>query len=283
MNVFSKVLVVVVLLLSCGFVVSQMLLNSRREEWRVKYDATSSQLVTESKKARELGNELTVLRQDLGNLQTSSALEIKTLEDGAADKTRQIAALGRDKAAYQIEAERSGTQIASLMVTLEQNNTKIGGLQDRDHELHEQLTGALAKVEDLQTDVRDRLKQIDDKDDRIATLTRELRETSQDRDELHGELVRLQTMGINVAMLGDMVPIVDGRVVRASNEDGSMVINKGRNDNVKLGVAFAIYRGTTLIAKASVVDLQDTRCVVQVDRRLPYKPVEMGDMATTRF
>ena len=283
MNVFSKVLVVIVLLLSCGFVVSQMLLNSRREEWRAKYDDVNGQLATQKTKAQQLTTQSADLQQKLDNLRASSALEINALRDDVDGKTRQIAALGLDKEAYQAEAERSGTRVTSLEGRLNAKDAAIESLSGRNHELDGQLKGALDKVASLQGDVRDKDNKIDELDGQVALLNKSLRETSQDRDALIGKLAYLQGIGVNVEILSGTIPMVDARVVQADNEIGSVVLDKGKNDNIEIGMAFAIYRGTTLIAKAEVVQLTDDRCLAQVDHRLDNMPVEMGDRATTRF
>lgn len=281
MNTFAKVMVVVVLLLSCGFAVSQMALYSKREMWREKYVETRDQLEDTSSRAEDLEDELSDVRSDREQMKQRKDREIKDLEEKVENKDLEITKLERDNEDLETDLKDARNRMESLGDRIEEKNGVIEELESKVAELDESLKDKITDNDELKDEVREKTNRIDSLDEKVAELEEQKRKLAEEREELESVLSQMEARGIHTDI--SEVPAIDAQVVRVDNEVGAVVLNRGKNADVKVGYPFTIYRGQEFVARAHVMEVHEDYSLARIDKELTWKDLETGDDATTRI
>jgi myosin heavy subunit len=281
MNTFAKVLVVIVLLLSSGFAISQMVLYSKREMWRERYAEAAEQLEGKTAKVEEIEQELGDLRTERDQMQQRLQTQVNRLKEDVETRDLRISKAERRVENLQTSAEQARTRVTNLEERLDKKDEVINQLEQKVAGLDTNLKDAHAKVEDLNSEVRQKANKIDQLDKRIAELQQEKRKVVQEREDLESMLAQLEAKGVHVGTTE--VPIIDAKVVRVDNELGAVVLNKGDGSGVQVGYPFTIYRNSDFVARAYVMEVHDDYSLARVDKQLARKDTKVGDEATTRI
>lgn len=284
MNTFSKVLVVFILLLSVGFAVSQLMLHARRVDYQELY--ASAEQGRQDQKSRadlletDLGTtktELTTVRDELRDLEKESERETQMRDE-------QIAGLKEDKTRLEGSFDAQRIQITNLLDRIEEKNGLIDNLKAAEARVSASLKTELAKSEALQDDVRNKVNKIDALEGQMAELNMERQSLEEDKAGLEGILALLKERGVDIPPM--KLPAIDAKVVEVDSSFGAVVINRGKNDGVKVAHSFTIFRDETALAKVTVVRVEDDHCVGQLEQPPGLfdnaNPMRVGDNATTR-
>lgn len=281
MNTFAKVLVVIVLLLSSGFAVSQMVLYSKREMWREKYDVAQQELEAKTARAEELSEQLEDVRSERERIKQQKDTRINRLQEDLETLNLTVQKAERRNENLQTAVDQARTRVSKLEERLDEKENVIAELREKVSDLDSSLKESLAKVENLNEEVRTKTNKIDQLDKRIAELQQEKRKVVQEREDLESMLAQMEAKGIHVSTT--QVPVIDGKVVRVDNELGAVVINKGKESGVKIGYPFTIYRNSNFVAQVYVMEVHEDYSLARVDRQLAKNQLEVGDQATTRI
>ena len=281
MNTFAKVLVVIVLLLSSGFAISQMLLYSKREMWRGRYERVQQQLDTKTEQLEQSTEEAERLRNERDRIKQTKDSKINRLEEDIETKNLQISKLERRNEKLQTSVDQARARVANLEERLDDKEGVITELETKVDNLDGSLKQALGKVENLSEEVRAKANQIDELDQKIAQLQKEKRKVVQEREDLESMLAQLEAKGIHVGTTE--VPIIDAKVIRVDNELGAVVINRGKKDGVQVGYPFTIYRDEQFVARVYIMEVHEDYSLGRVDKQLAQKAAKVGDEATTRI
>jgi len=122
-------------------------------------------------------------------------------------------------------------------------------------------------------------KQVAVKDERIAELEAQVRELQEKYDRV---LVRLEGPRTVPGGWTD-VPPIDAKVSGVNVENNIVALSAGKDDGVKPGFEFTIYRGDEYVGRVIVDDVQEEHCTGYSKRELEAKPIEVGDEARTRW
>lgn len=114
---------------------------------------------------------------------------------------------------------------------------------------------------------------------RIAELEVENRALSEQIDALESRLqLVLERTGVHV--INDAwPPPIDALVLDVNRDLKLVVLNKGKQDGVKEGYTFTIYRGSQYKGLVRVQDVQEGMCSALITGE--KAPIERGDSATT--
>ncbi len=279
MNPFVKVLVVAVLLLSAAFAVSQMLLHSKRVNWRDKCEVAEATLEVKTGQADKLDKDLRETVRERDDLKASKDAEIARLEEDITTKGLEIEELDREKESLRTYLDERRIRVRTLEGLLDTKDEENKRLTQKAGKRDEDLQGYMAQVEDLEKDGRENADTIDGLNDQIAALEKEKSGLTEDRDALELVIAGLEERGIHIPLEG--VPIIDAKVCLVDQTLGAVVLNKGKDDGVKVGYPFTIYRDEKFIAKVYVLDAREGQSLARVDKALKYWPMEVGDSATT--
>lgn len=281
MNTFAKVLVVIVLLLSSGFAISQMVLYSKREKWRAQYAEKARQLDRKTTQAEELADRVDELRTDRDQIQKQLQGKVNDLQDDLEARGLRISDLERRNENLQTTANQTRERVTNLEERLDGKDQVVTQLEEKIEELDTSLKDRMAEVEDLNDQLRQRGNKIDQLDKRIAQLQQEKREITQEAEDMESMLAQLEARGIDVGAI--QVPVIDAKVVRVDNELGAIVLNKGENSGVKIGFPFTIYRESEFVARVYVMQVHEDFSLARLDKQLAKTEMKVGDEATTRI
>ncbi len=285
MNIFGKVLVVVVFLLSVGFAVSQMILFEQRVRWRDEYERETD-LRQDAERARDdFSQELERLKDEFDRGQAAKRSEIADLEQDIADRNARISSLESD-------LERRSEQLSEAQRVQESKRERLSE-KDNIIEEHEatiaerdaSLKRRMDEIADLEEQVRMHTATIDDREQTIAELDEEKLRALTRLGDRERQLAELEARGVHVD-IGKPLPVVDGVLSRVDNEIGVAVLNRGKQHGVEINYDFVVYRDDAFVARVYVMDVFPEHSLERVDRELTdleETPMQVGDRATTRI
>jgi septal ring factor EnvC (AmiA/AmiB activator) len=283
MNVFSKVLVVFVFLLSVGFAASQMVLHAKRQKYYKLYADTQTELTGARARANELEGQL----EDTRAQYDKAARQLRETQDDLqqAKQTRdeEISRLKQQVTKLNNDLEGARKRVNNMVSLVQEQKDVIDNLETAKASLDSSLKEALKNNENLEKQVRRQSNQIDAHQKKIAQLQDNLEEVKDEKNNMENTLARLRGRGVEI-FAGEQ-PMVDGKVVVVDEQVGAVVIDKGEGSKVQVGHEFTIYRGTEALAKASVVEVKPEHCVAQITEPGLFdkdKQIRVGDSATTQ-
>jgi hypothetical protein len=76
---------------------------------------------------------------------------------------------------------------------------------------------------------------------------------------------------------------VAGKVCSVDAEKNVVVLSVGKNDGVRVGYEFTVYRGNRYVAKVVIEDVEAEQCSGYSKKELQAGTIEIGDDARTRW
>ena len=283
MNPFSRVMVVLVLLLSAAFAASQMVLYAKREKYQQRYQDALAKLQTTSGRASDLEKERDDSRRYLDGIKLEKEARIDDLEATVDGLERQIRDLQATLSKKDDDLSGARTQIDKLVVTLQEQVKYIDGVEKANWDLKENLRVAAEEIKGLEDKVLATAKNVQVLQSNVVDLEKAKQDVVKERDYWVSIVSRYKEAGLHVEP--EVVPVVDGKVVGVLPELGAVVIDKGSEDKVQVAFPFTIYRGSEFVAKVTVIEVYDNLCLARAAEGLfdKEKPMAVGDNATTRM
>ncbi len=285
MNIFGKVLVVVVFLLSVGFAVSQMVLFEQRVRWRDEYERESDLRQDAESERDDFSRELERLKDDFDRVRAEKRSEIADLEQDIEDRNARISRLESDLERRSDQLSEAQRVQESKRERLSEKDTIIeeheATIADRDASLKRRMD----EIADLEEQVRTHTATIDDLERTIAELDEEKLKALTRLGDRERQLAELEARGVHVD-IGKPLPVVDGILSQVDNEIGVAVLNRGEEHGVEINYDFVVYRDDSFIARVYVMDVFPNHSLARVDRELTdleETPLEIGDRVTTRI
>jgi len=278
MSALTKVLVVLVLLLSVGFAVSQMILYGKREDYAAKYRQASEQL----QKAQ----------QDAKDWQAKYEDQVRTADTRIADLTTQVQKL-------QGQLKDADGQRSFLKGELDKVNKQNASLAQENQGLAAQLTTHLQTIQELKDTVADRDKTIEQKVAAIDQLQKTIQDKNKNISDLNYQLVQLKKANAKLAdeqaqlqaVIADLVrkgiqvppafgPPITGVVLRVNPDVKAAVIDKGKSAGVKPNMPFTIFNDAGMVATLVITDVDDSVAAGRITHLVEGKQIKPGDRAT---
>lgn len=215
----------------------------------------------------------------------------QSLADGLADAVRKlgerdakIAAMERSKAAseqaQQDLDDRLQTAIADLDALIAAESAQLKDYSDADNEYASAIKKAISEFESMQASLRDQKNQtISQQQDQVDELTADNKRLVAQKRMLESRLNRDQLRAADPAAL------VDGRILDVIGSGDHVYIDRGRNDQIVLGMTFEVYDSPTQIrpnedgevprgkASIQVVKIGDASSTAKVTRRVKGRPI----------
>lgn len=285
MNVFGKVLVVVVFLLSIGFAVSQMILFDLRDQYRAKYEDESAIRGRVENQLEETRDELARVTGEFDAYRSDKRREIGNLESRIEERGLRISRLERDLEGESAKLAQALTNVEALTARLDAKDGIIEEHEARIASLDESLKGRMDKIEELEETIRRHTVTISDQEKDIARLQEELDHTHTRLQDRKRQLAELEARGVHID-IGKPLPPIDGVLSRVDNEIGVAVLNRGAEHGVEINFDFVVYREANFIARLYVMDVFPEHSLARVDRELTdprETPLQIGDSVTTRI
>ena len=279
MNALTKVLVVLVFLLSVAFATTQMVLYGKREDFGAKYvdvyERLQSATADNARLKGELADKTTELETALAQLDS----ERTALQSDLADAKEQVEELKLDGArllasVQSLTEANNGQQ--DLLVAADAKSTQLNEIiSQRDQEIE----GNQGTIAELNKMVAARDATVGDLEYQLTDLTKRHVALTELKDRLQKTVTMFQDMGFAVPPA--QVPPISGRVIAVDDELGNAVIDKGEMAQVKPATRFTIHRGSDYIARLVIHDVQGQVALGRVMLLAEGKEVRVGDSVTT--
>ena len=96
------------------------------------------------------------------------------------------------------------------------------------------------------------------------------------------------TVKAYVDKVGPLGPFIGVETIKAkvnavSGKENIVLLSVGRDDNVKVGYKFVIYRGNEYVGTVTVKSVEKDYCAASSEKGIERLPIQVGDEATTRF
>ncbi len=287
MSALAKVFVVFVFLLSILFFGTSSTLYLTREDWATNYDTYKAAVEVKVSELESRNDDLKGERDDLQDAlrlvsedELAKAGTIKTLRIELASKDAQIANISAERS-ESINAKTATDNVNASLVS--QNNTLTTQLSEA-HDKRDSAIGA-EKVANAE---KFRMKR-----DLDAT-TQELHEARVEFSSLSEKFDSLELAygavekklgkdGIEAILSGLVSPPIDALVEEVDSNLKLVVLSVGRQDEVKEGVEFTIYREDKFVGKVRVNKVYENLAGARVLFTAEGSDIRQGDRATTRI
>ena len=287
MSALAKVFVVFVFLLSVTFFGTSATLYLTREDWSQRYEDYKEHSEKEVDKLESRMKEL------------KTAFDIEQSARKAVERNESNLQNLYDKANGDVE------QLTTKVVTAEGQRDEARTQQQTSEKLATSLTGELSKVKEQLQTAHDKLSEAVDLQ-KVANAERFRMKTVLDETqrELRDSRVALQSTtdkyeslelvyaaiekklgkdGIDAILSGLVAPPIDALVEEVDADLKLVVLSVGKQDEVKEGFEFTVYREDKFVGKVRVHKVYENLAGARVLFTAAGGGIRQGDRATTRI
>lgn len=281
MNAVSKVLIVLIFLMSVGFAVSQIILFGKRDNYGTKYleEMDGRVRAQEALKKEEAKN---------ADLTKSAASARQALEAQVAQLEGDLA----DAKTVADDLRSEGDKLSASLTAMTTNVTSAEALQAEAAKTQEQLRQQilalnatieekLAEIAKLDAELADRNGNIDELQHELSETKIAYQKTSNEEERLQAIIGQLVARGVQIPPAP--LPVINGRVVRVDNEAMVAVVDRGKVDGVKPNTQFTLYGDGQYVAKLLIDNVQDEVSVGRIVLLQKGRTVVQGLNATTEI
>jgi chromosome segregation ATPase len=279
MNTSTRVLVVLVLLLSVGFAASQIVLYGKRQDL--------SALLTDATGKLDKANKLTAdLAKQLADAKDSADRTISDLKNQAQDLKSRL----DDKTQQYAELEGKNTTLLANNTSLteqtkgqaEQMLALNNNVKERDAKIADQgaqLTAKAAELVQRDETIKEKNAKIGEQEQQITAIKKEEKKLADANDDMMAQLQDLVRRGVDITPTYG--PPIDAKIISVDAKDHTAAIDKGSVAGVKPNTQFTIYRDSTYVAKIVITDVDKQVAVGRVSLLAKGAQPMEGDDATT--
>jgi uncharacterized phage infection (PIP) family protein YhgE len=282
MSVVAKILIVINLLLAVAFLAASATFLGAKTHWKHKHEVDTARLEEEVK---ELNAEKARLQGNLADQERIAERE-KTKAD---EKEGQIAKLQANydqvDQAFQAISAAHGNLTSAFQQLEKDYKAKVDDVS----EMRDQLDTAVnekeeaVRRENVAVAEKQRLgDQLLEAQQKIGAMAKQASTQAEETDALKLEN---ETYKKEVGSLGPLMAqeSMDAMVTGVSDKVNLLILSVGRDDKVKKGYEFTIFRGSEFVGKVIVDRVEKDHCTAFSKKEVERTPIKVGDKATTRF
>ncbi len=282
MSVVAKILVVLNLFLAVGFLGASATFLGVQENYKVQLKETSEKMQGQIDDLNALKDKL---GGDLANQRQMSA-DFRASNEGlkATAQAKEAEALRNSEVYNQLLGQheklaQTYTDAVSTIDNLTADKKRL--IEEKDGALAEKR-GAVDAKNNAITEQKRLENEILGQSDQIAELEKRLTGTA---DKLENTELVVALYVKKFGHLGDIIgPPAIAAVVAGVNTDLNIVLlSVGRDDKVKEGFEFTIYRNNEYVATVVVDKVEKDHCSGYSKKEVERLPISVGDKGTTRF
>jgi cell division protein FtsB len=206
-----------------------------------------------------------------------------------AEANQQIQDLDATIADLEGQMEDSDDRFAELHDRREADTSAVRGLVagygDTVDRYDEQLRGAIADMDDRVEEI------LEAKESELAALQSDLDSLEEENLVLRGQIAKYNKEASDTLIRGrDEYALVDATVLSTNAADQTIILDRGRRNNIVLGMSFEIYSDASVIldkdtgdmlrgkATAEVISVEEQTAVARLIRQSVANPVLDGDV-----
>jgi septal ring factor EnvC (AmiA/AmiB activator) len=283
MSTLSKVFVILLLLVSLVYLGVSVMLFTQRIDWPQKLDIERARHA-ESIKTRDL-----MIAHHKAAIEQAKATE--------RELQARITLLETEK-------KDLHERLTRAMVDFDELKTQVAQLITRQGELTDQLKAAQRNAEELRKQLEEKRVETEtaraERDQSVYELQQSKRELevvhkhyaelerlsidmAKDNTKMQHVIEELNRQGIEVTAIAarDIPKNLNGKIMAVSEQFNFALGSLGKDDGVKVGYPFTIYRGSQYVAKGTVEKVERDFSVIRLDPRLIKDKVQVNDDITT--
>jgi len=282
MSVIAKILIVLNLVLAVVFLGASATFLGQQESWKKKHDdlktATTAEIADIT--AQRDGAQRTARDQEnLASTKQARITELEgTLEAKEADYTQITERYNTLLGQYERLSQTYKDAVA-LNDSLTQKNNAL--VNEKDAALTAKRE-AIAAQNAAETEQKRLEGELESMQGQLAELAKRMTALS---DEHESQTVLLEAYVEKFGSLADVMnpPTIKARVTAVDNDLNIVMLSVGRDDQVKVGFAFTVYRGDEYIGKVIIDKVEADYASGYSVKELEQGAIQVGDDATTRF
>jgi len=279
MNAFTKVLVILVLVLSLIFAATQVVLYGKRVKLGDALTQKTAQLDTANKQVKDLTTQLS-------DKTATTDRTIADLRTQAQDLQGKLETANQDVQRLQKEKGQQVASVNDLTATnqrqLDTLNQKIAALDQADKDkadLRSQIQDKTQKLAQVTADLKASEARAGDLDQQLTEVKKERKKLADANEDMTAQLVALRQRGIETTAA--FAPPISAKVITVDAKLHTAVIDKGSTAGVKRNTEFTIYRDSQYVAHMYITDVDQQVAAGQVTLLAKGLEPEQGDDATT--
>ncbi len=282
MSTASKILVVVVLVLSVIFCGVELGLFAQRANWRALYDAMKAKASTEKADLEKKISDLTAKLSEINQERDRYKAENDNLKG-------QIENLTQDLQEARARAQQQETLAKEKDDQLAQLNEKVDSMVREIEALNEKMRRDAQTLLETKREYERVVNQLTALRDKNNDLLMKLKNTQRELAEAKSEVEKLTfSLRKYAEKFGETIvetkpkKIIRAHVLAVYNDAGVLMLSVGKDDNVERGMEFIIHRGSDYICKVRVVSTYPDNCVAKIITETLASPdatVNVGDNA----
>jgi phage-related tail protein len=282
MSVVAKILVVLNLVLAVMFLGVAATFLGQQESWKVKYnqmqeqkDAEIATLQTNYDRTQESYSQQQIETSRIQNMYT----ELSTLSNSKQEEYRAVEEKYNELLGSYNRLSQTARELQSTIDDLNSDKNRLTG--EKDAALAEKRQ-AVDAMNDAVTEQNRLAAAIVELEDGIGELEKRMvamANAGEKKDLVIGAYEK------EYGKLGDVLgyPLIKATVSAVSGKSNIVMLSVGRDDAVKVGYKFTVYRGSEYVGTVVVDSVERDHCSGYSEKEIERKPIMVGDAATTRF
>ncbi len=279
MNAFTKVLVILVLVLSLIFAATQVVLYGKRvklgQALTQRTEALTQKTAEATKAAKDYADLKAQTDQTMSNLRTKG----QSLESELAAAKQDIEGLKKEKALQTAQATSLSATIKQQADKLTQKDDAIAKAAQDNADLRAQIDSKVKQLAQVTSDLKASQAHAGDLDQQLTEVKKEKKKLADANEDMTAKLVALRRRGIETEAA--FAPPISAKVITVDNKLHTAVIDKGSAAGVKPNTEFTIYRDSTYVARMYITDVDKQVAAGQVTLLAQGLEPKQGDNATT--
>ena len=290
MSKTAKILIIVELLLSVAFCFVTLVLYTNRQNFKKLYEQQLQEYNQQVTKYNDLQKDMTKQSEEFQKkkIELTDEIElkdtrIKTMEQQLSDKdgtiNSQKNAIDQYKADIANKDEQLKKRHDKIVAQTDEINKLKQNLEDANRNENEAVEKNIA-LQDLNSSQQQQ----------IVSLTKKLNNTQDKLEEKNWTLKRLEEYGVPISTIvlkkeKEPVKPIDGYVVAVKEGLNLIMLSVGKEDGVKSGYMFTLYRDGDYIGKAKVEEVYNDMCSALLIKKYMNQnnlKVQEGDNASTK-
>jgi cell shape-determining protein MreC len=283
----AKIFVVVNLVLAIMFCAFTMVLYAKRVDYNDRWQTTLKQLADTEKKLKA---EITNLTDQNSKLKSDLDAQTTKYNNRDAEYQRLSVAMKQVEAKLgDIEAERR-FMLAQIQAKDEELNARADKIVEM-HQILQDMQQALEIAKQHETNATnlrvEAENQLNAVQEQFTAVMKEKKKVEDDLAYANWILERLQAAGITTsqALEQPAMPAIPAKVLAVDKEVNLVMLSVGRNDGVKKGYTFSVYRTDKFVGKVRVEKVYDDMCagVILKTYKVGDLEIQEGDDANTQL
>jgi len=282
MSLLSKIFIILVFVVAVAKLAVDATLFAQRTDWKDKFlKETNWHYQTIHIKNAEIQAQMIEIANLKGFIEIQRD-EKRRLETENANKSTRISQLQRNFDAYKANFEVVQAEQAAFIRQLQVQIAQIEQTIRKNDELRNQIRQVIAEKNTSIAELQEARQMKEQYMHMLAELERNHISLAKDKKRMEEKIYAMAQRGYPVEIGGPSRPL-DGRVRAADNQIGIAIISIGRDEGVREGDTFTIYRGSRFIAKGVADTVDRAWTSLRIQASVKTDDIQAGDMVSNHI